>query len=346
MINRRWYFLVQKEGETKWRSLNSAGVWSEGNYRLAAKSDRPHLNLAIRLVYTAIASELTFSKPVTQHYRGRVNSQGFVFLSPVIHFAAGHWQLICQPIASEEVSDPNWQTSLDFEIIASKPENINYYNQPFLDIELPEVFTIPEFSSTPHQFIDLEDKSFTPELENISHTHYQIETFTTPKLFSTEAITAMTEGVSSTESAELVSLEQEHNLPPVSDSLKTEFNLSETENSCTVIKSEVKPETNAPLSATMDSVESAIAHKKEKTYIIQLQDLLNHTSVTIDIAVVDDDNHIPLNIQLPEPKLKYKLNLISQSFPPILPPKLRSMTVNKNKKKLQFTKFEPKEKVS
>jgi hypothetical protein len=91
-------------------------------------------------------------------------------------------------------------------------------------------------------------------------------------------------------------------------------------------------------------------HKREITYFVELSYPDQNRTFTIDVVVTEGDNHIPLDLQLPKLSvMRRRLHITSPKSTKILPPKLYPTVppqVSQSSKKLQFTKFEPLQKVS
>jgi hypothetical protein len=91
-------------------------------------------------------------------------------------------------------------------------------------------------------------------------------------------------------------------------------------------------------------------HKREITYFVELSYPDQNRTFTIDVVVTEDSNQVPLDLQLPKLSVMgRRLHITAPKSTKILPPKLcptGSSRVSQSRKKLQFTKLEPLQKVS
>ncbi|MEM8780522.1 MAG: hypothetical protein AAGF26_16995, partial [Cyanobacteria bacterium P01_G01_bin.49] len=110
-----WEFLIQKEGDHQWESVNSPNVQIEevGKYRILA-----HTNRFNRLVEVRIRSQ----EGETQYYQRRVNSQGLVMILPFTEFSAGtSWNVRCCNDILSELLGESWQEQLKLDILPFAP---------------------------------------------------------------------------------------------------------------------------------------------------------------------------------------------------------------------------------
>ncbi|MEB3189872.1 MAG: hypothetical protein VKL42_05975 [Snowella sp.] len=185
-MSNTWDFLIQKDGETEWSKLTDLSSLPAGCYQLAAKSDRPKLNVDIRITYQDLkqANPPQTIASISHH----LDHEGFILLLPFTHLAAGQWQIHCFPSILAEMSGATWRTSLQFDITPVElletplelPEKSSLLDF-FRSMEMPELSPLPDvFTPTPHQFAYLEEAVLTPELEAISQIHYEMEAICQP----------------------------------------------------------------------------------------------------------------------------------------------------------------------
>lgn len=185
-MSNTWDFLIQKDGETEWSKLTDLSSLPAGCYQLAAKSDRPKLNVDIRITYQDLkqANPPQTIASISHH----LDHEGFILLLPLTHLAAGQWQIHCFPSILAEMSGATWRTSLQFDITPVElletplelPEKSSLLDF-FRSMEMPELSPLPDvFTPTPHQFAYLEEAVLTPELEAISQIHYEMEAICQP----------------------------------------------------------------------------------------------------------------------------------------------------------------------
>ena len=185
-MNNTWDFLIQKDGETEWSKLTDLSSLPAGCYQLAAKSDRPKLNVDIRITHQDLkqANPPQIIASISHH----LDHAGFILLLPLTHLSAGQWQIHCFPSILAEMSGATWRTSLQFDITPvesletplEQPQKSSLLDF-FRSMEMPELSPLPDvFTPTPHQFAYLEEAALTPELEAISQIHYEMETICQP----------------------------------------------------------------------------------------------------------------------------------------------------------------------
>ena len=185
-MSNTWDFLIQKDGETEWSKLTDLSSLPAGCYQLAAKSDRPKLNVDIRITYQDLKQ--TNPPQTIASISHRLDHEGFILLLPLTHLSAGQWQIHCFPSILAEMSGATWRTSLQFDItpVESLETPLEHPQKSslldfFRSMEMPELSPLPDvFTSTPHQFAYLEEAALTPELEAISQIHYEMEAICQP----------------------------------------------------------------------------------------------------------------------------------------------------------------------
>lgn len=185
-MSNTWDFLIQKDGETEWSKLTDLSSLPAGCYQLAAKSDRPKLNVDIRITYQDLKQ--TNPPQTIASISHRLDYEGFILLLPLTHLSAGQWQIHCFPSILAEMSGATWRTSLQFDITPvesletplEQPQKSSLLDF-FRSMEMPELSPLPDvFTPTPHQFAYLEEAALTPELEAISQIHYEMEAICQP----------------------------------------------------------------------------------------------------------------------------------------------------------------------
>ena len=185
-MSNTWDFLIQKDGKTEWSKLTDLSSLPAGCYQLAAKSDRPKLNVDIRITYQDLKQ--TNPPQTIASISHHLDHQGFILLLPFTHLSAGQWQIHCFPSILAEMSGATWRTSLQFDITPVElletplePPEKSFLLDFFRSMEMPELSPLPDvFTPTPHQFAYIEEAVLTPELEAISQIHYEMETICQP----------------------------------------------------------------------------------------------------------------------------------------------------------------------
>jgi hypothetical protein len=122
-----WEFLIQKEGDRAWLSLQEPNLeLEEGKYRVVAHSNRVNLDVEIRVIYQ---SENGNSSGRSYHkYFRCTNAEGLVMVLPFTEFTAGIWTIRCCADIMSELVGEFWQESIQIKINApvetNKPENL------------------------------------------------------------------------------------------------------------------------------------------------------------------------------------------------------------------------------
>ena len=111
-----WEFLLQKEGDRSWLSMETPTLEiEEGKYRIAAHSSRANLDLEIRLTHQAPEE----GKSLCRSQKGfcRTNSEGLVVIIPFTDLKPGLWELSCCGDIMSELLGEFWQESLQLQVL-------------------------------------------------------------------------------------------------------------------------------------------------------------------------------------------------------------------------------------
>lgn len=114
-----WEFLLQKEGDREWLSLESAhGSVLEGCYRLMAKCPHPDASIDIEINHYFDQAGLT--KHRQQHRTHRSSASGLLGVIPFTYLEPGLWELTCHP--QQTLIDPSQAVHLKLEVL---PQLVN-----------------------------------------------------------------------------------------------------------------------------------------------------------------------------------------------------------------------------
>ncbi|BAZ84243.1 hypothetical protein [Dolichospermum compactum] len=106
-----WQFLIQKQGDHTWRTLESSNlkVWA-GNYRILARSGLNNTDVDVRVTHISI-DEVPPKRRLLKRSR-RTNSEGLMAVIPFTHFKPGIWELRCSGDIMSDMLGQSWQRTL------------------------------------------------------------------------------------------------------------------------------------------------------------------------------------------------------------------------------------------
>lgn len=124
-----WEFLLQKEGERSWLSLDKPSVEvQEGRYRIVAHSNRPNTNVEIRITH-----ESKEEVPPKRRFQKRTrctNSEGLMVVIPFTYLKSGYWELrCCGDLMSDFLGTP-WQYMIQFQVLSKAVETPAEVEEP------------------------------------------------------------------------------------------------------------------------------------------------------------------------------------------------------------------------
>jgi hypothetical protein len=116
---KNWQFLIQKQGDHTWRTLDSPNlnIWA-GNYRVLARSSLRNTDVDVRVTHISI-DEISPKRRVLKRSR-RTNSEGLMAVIPFTHFKPGIWELQCSGDVMSDMLGKSWQHTLIIQV--SPPE--------------------------------------------------------------------------------------------------------------------------------------------------------------------------------------------------------------------------------
>jgi hypothetical protein len=167
-----WEFLIQKEGDQAWLSLESDSTEIlEGSYRVMVRSDFPSQMLDIQISH-CFEQE---GQPRRHHQRRSQSTDpaGLLDIIPFTYFQAGVWKLACkvvhanldpsvvQPLAFN--AESFWQQSIQIQVLPKTADLGD--DEPLLDFEFVEPMSEPQRSLVPENQPKLEVKLSDEEQE-------------------------------------------------------------------------------------------------------------------------------------------------------------------------------------
>jgi hypothetical protein len=114
-----WQFLIQKQGDHTWRTLESSNlkIWA-GNYRILARSGLNNTDVDVRVTHISI-DEVPPKRRLLKRSR-RTNSEGLMAVIPFTQFKPGIWELRCSGDIMSDMLGQSWQRTLMIHV--SPPE--------------------------------------------------------------------------------------------------------------------------------------------------------------------------------------------------------------------------------
>ncbi|MBR8830829.1 MAG: hypothetical protein N5P05_000249 [Chroococcopsis gigantea SAG 12.99] len=108
-------FLIQKEGERNWLSLDSSGTLQEGKYRIVAESDYRQQDVEICITYEGY-TERSYQSD-RQIYHRRSNDQGLIMVIPYTYLGPGNWEIRCHSDVMSDFLGEGWQETQQLTVI-------------------------------------------------------------------------------------------------------------------------------------------------------------------------------------------------------------------------------------
>lgn len=143
----QWQFLIQKQGDRTWQSLESPSVEIiEGRYRVVARTKSANTDVEVRVTHLSPAE----SPPRRRiHKRSRrTNAEGLMAVMPFTYFGVGEWEVRCSGDLMSDILGQSWLQTLHLQVlpISSAPETTTPVNNDMGQIEgfvdlMPSLFT-------------------------------------------------------------------------------------------------------------------------------------------------------------------------------------------------------------
>jgi hypothetical protein len=158
---KRWEFLIQKEGDRAWLSLQEPNLeLEEGKYRMVAHSNLVNLDVEIRVIYQSEVGER--SQRSYQKYCRCTNAEGLAMVLPFTEFKAGIWTIRCCADIISELVGEFWQESIQIKI-----------KSPIETNKIENLATYPCFNASPYVPLSpVESESVASTVSNSKAKHY------------------------------------------------------------------------------------------------------------------------------------------------------------------------------
>jgi hypothetical protein len=115
-----WQFLIQKQGDHNWRTLESPNLKIlADNYRVLARSYLNNMDVDVRVTYIS-TQEVPPKRRILKRSR-RTNSEGLMAVIPFTHFKPGIWELRCSGDIMLEMLGKSWQHTLLIQVSPPEP---------------------------------------------------------------------------------------------------------------------------------------------------------------------------------------------------------------------------------
>jgi hypothetical protein len=111
-----WQFLIQKQGDHTWRTLESPKLKVlGGNYRVIARSCLKNTDVDVRVTHISI-DEVPPKRRILKRFR-RTNAEGLMAVIPFTHFKPGRWELRCSSDVMSDMLGKSWQRTLTIQVL-------------------------------------------------------------------------------------------------------------------------------------------------------------------------------------------------------------------------------------
>ncbi|MDP5016366.1 MAG: hypothetical protein NWQ43_03515, partial [Dolichospermum sp.] len=126
-----WQFLIQKQGDHTWRTLESPNlkIWA-GNYRVLARSHLNNTDVEVRVSHIS-TQEVPPKRRILKRSR-RTNVEGLMAVIPFTNFKPGIWELRCSGDVMSDMLGKSWQHTLVIQVL---PQETNSQSSPQLTEE-------------------------------------------------------------------------------------------------------------------------------------------------------------------------------------------------------------------
>lgn len=112
-----WEFLIQREGDRKWRSIKTGNLQlTEGKYRIVANSNLLNTSIQTRLTHQTLGS--TVPQRRSQSCNQTTNSKGLLAIIPFTQLHPGIWQFVCSSTTAQQGA---WHQIVKLRVIPRTP---------------------------------------------------------------------------------------------------------------------------------------------------------------------------------------------------------------------------------
>ncbi|NDJ25870.1 hypothetical protein GS682_30635 [Nostoc sp. B(2019)] len=116
-----WQFLIQKQGDRSWHTLESPNVEIlEGEYRVLARSNLPNTDVEVRVSHSS-TQQVPPKRRIFRRSR-RTNSEGLMAVIPFTYFNPGVWELRCSGDLMSDLLGKSWQYRILLQVLPQKIE--------------------------------------------------------------------------------------------------------------------------------------------------------------------------------------------------------------------------------
>ena len=113
-----WQFLIQKQGASSWRLLESPNVEiMEGRYRVVARSNYINTDVEVRVTHYSI-EEVPPKRRIQSRSR-RTNTEGLMAVIPFTYLLPGIWDLRCNGDLMSDLLGKSWQYSVHLQVLSN-----------------------------------------------------------------------------------------------------------------------------------------------------------------------------------------------------------------------------------
>jgi hypothetical protein len=119
LIMEHWQFLIQKQGEYSWYTLESPNLnIVAGKYRVLARSHLPNADVEIRVTHLS-NQEIPPKRRILKRLR-RTNAEGLMAVIPFTYFHPGTWELRCSGDLLADILGNSWQYAVKMQVASAE----------------------------------------------------------------------------------------------------------------------------------------------------------------------------------------------------------------------------------
>ncbi|BAY62709.1 hypothetical protein NIES22_27840 [Calothrix brevissima NIES-22] len=116
-----WQFLIQRQGDRAWHTLESPkGEIIEGRYRVLARSNRPNIDVEVRVIHSS-TQEVPPKRRIQKRSR-RTNNEGLMAVIPYTYFKPGIWELQCSGDLMSDILGKSWQYNIYLRVLPQQTD--------------------------------------------------------------------------------------------------------------------------------------------------------------------------------------------------------------------------------
>jgi hypothetical protein len=146
-----WQFLIQKQGDRTWQTLESPTLKIlAGKYRVLARSHLVNTDVEVRVTHSSI-QEVLPKRRIFKRLR-RTNTDGLMAVIPFIDLKPGIWELRCSGDLMTHMLGKSWQYTLTIKVL---PQEVS--EQPKLGEVHQELDGENQSEITPQDNLDIRD---------------------------------------------------------------------------------------------------------------------------------------------------------------------------------------------